>query len=681
MPSTYTTNLGIEKIATGEQSGTWGTTTNTNLDLLDEAINGGTSVTLTAPGTTGSPNEIDITNGAASDGRSAFIEVTDGGTALSTEAYLRLTPNDAEKICYVKNSLTDAVGDPGTLVLFQGNYDVANRYAMASGQTAIVRFDGGGTNATVTNLTDNIEIGTLSLNGTDITATGSEINKLDGVTATTAELNYVDTIAGQGAPSKAVILDSNGDFEMQDGDKLKWGNDHDHEIYYDSATDDLTFISRNNGGGFYFDSTGSGGYPFVISAPNSAGSPAFQIDSNSTGGTIPVNYNAGGSSSVNFQLRGSTYSSFTTTGVTHTTSHFYGDNDLINLGAGNDLKLSHNGTNSIIKSETGDLEIIANGNESIVFKSDSPSITGAEVEIDTDRGEVNLSDTATISIGTTSDNNSFNIVGPGLSSYDIGGIFSQSSNDQIYHVSNNIYFYKNGPVGGEAMAQFYGDAGCLLYYNGGLKLSTETDGIRINDSTLTFEGDSANNFETKLVAEDPSNDRTITIPNQTGTLPVTQVTNFSASAGSTTSVSTNWTFTDTTSNQKQQTVRYVIKDITFSSGPTTPTLTVGTYSGTASFVGNWYYIYNTSVYAQNGTFSGTNLLAGASANHGMHEIILDFTRTSAGYAIRMTANSAGGMLELFAETNSLNIASITFSSGNSYNVLVYNGSLTEVILT
>ena len=35
MPSTYTTNLGIEKIATGEQSGTWGTTTNTNFDLID----------------------------------------------------------------------------------------------------------------------------------------------------------------------------------------------------------------------------------------------------------------------------------------------------------------------------------------------------------------------------------------------------------------------------------------------------------------------------------------------------------------------------------------------------------------------------------------------------------------------------------------------------------------------
>lgn len=37
MPSTYTTNLHIEKIGTGEQSGTWGTTTNNNFENIFEA--------------------------------------------------------------------------------------------------------------------------------------------------------------------------------------------------------------------------------------------------------------------------------------------------------------------------------------------------------------------------------------------------------------------------------------------------------------------------------------------------------------------------------------------------------------------------------------------------------------------------------------------------------------------
>ena len=40
MASTYTSNTGIEKIGSGEQAGTWGTTTNTNFDIIDRALNG-----------------------------------------------------------------------------------------------------------------------------------------------------------------------------------------------------------------------------------------------------------------------------------------------------------------------------------------------------------------------------------------------------------------------------------------------------------------------------------------------------------------------------------------------------------------------------------------------------------------------------------------------------------------
>ncbi len=105
MPSTYTTNLGIEKIATGEQSGTWGTTTNTNFDLIDSAVNGIVSITLSSTGTSGSPNALPITDGTASNGRNKFIEFTDGGD-LGGTAYVQLTPNDAEKVVHIRNSLS-----------------------------------------------------------------------------------------------------------------------------------------------------------------------------------------------------------------------------------------------------------------------------------------------------------------------------------------------------------------------------------------------------------------------------------------------------------------------------------------------------------------------------------------------------------------------------------------------
>ena len=63
MPSTYTLNNGIELIGTGEQSGTWGDTTNTNLELLDTALDGQITITATSAGSSGSPNILPIADG------------------------------------------------------------------------------------------------------------------------------------------------------------------------------------------------------------------------------------------------------------------------------------------------------------------------------------------------------------------------------------------------------------------------------------------------------------------------------------------------------------------------------------------------------------------------------------------------------------------------------------------
>ena len=101
MPSTYTTNLGIEKIATGEQSGSWGTTTNVNFDILDEAVNGIITITAASAGNSGSPNSLPVTDGASSNGRNKFIEINDGGD-LGANVFFQLTPNNAEKILFIR---------------------------------------------------------------------------------------------------------------------------------------------------------------------------------------------------------------------------------------------------------------------------------------------------------------------------------------------------------------------------------------------------------------------------------------------------------------------------------------------------------------------------------------------------------------------------------------------------
>lgn len=145
MPSTYTTNLGAEKPAIGEQAGSWGTTLNTNFDIYDTAISGQLSLTLAATGSTGSPNDLPVTDGTASNGQNAYINVTDGGD-LGGDAYLQLTPNDSERIIWIKNSLSGS----RSLYVFQGTYNASNDYVLGNGNSALLKFDGGGAGAVVT---------------------------------------------------------------------------------------------------------------------------------------------------------------------------------------------------------------------------------------------------------------------------------------------------------------------------------------------------------------------------------------------------------------------------------------------------------------------------------------------------------------------------------------------------
>ena len=82
MASSYSTNLALELIATGEQSGTWGTTTNTNLGtLLEQAISG--YVTQAITDGSGANTTITIPNGTTGVARNMFIEMT-GALTFST---------------------------------------------------------------------------------------------------------------------------------------------------------------------------------------------------------------------------------------------------------------------------------------------------------------------------------------------------------------------------------------------------------------------------------------------------------------------------------------------------------------------------------------------------------------------------------------------------------------------
>ena len=250
MPSTYTVNLGIEKPATGEQSGTWGDTTNTNFDILDQGINGAVRVTLTSAGSSGSPNALQITNGAVSDGRNKFIEFFSSGD-LGGSVYVQLDPNDAEKIVFIRNSLASS----RSVLLFQGTYSASRDLEIPAGVDMVVKFDGGGaSSATVTDVFTKLRV--TELTTPTLTATTADINggTLDNsviggatpaaITGTTIVANTSLNIAGDGATVTGIKDEDN----MASNSATKLATQQSIKAYVDSqvgTVDTLAEILAN----------------------------------------------------------------------------------------------------------------------------------------------------------------------------------------------------------------------------------------------------------------------------------------------------------------------------------------------------------------------------------------------------------------------------------------------------
>jgi hypothetical protein len=99
MASSYT-DLGLELMVTGENSGTWGDKTNTNLELIQQGFAGYQEVTVNGTGTT----TLDITDGTISNGRNAVIKFT--GTI--TDNIIVTIPDTIEKTYTIINGTTGA---------------------------------------------------------------------------------------------------------------------------------------------------------------------------------------------------------------------------------------------------------------------------------------------------------------------------------------------------------------------------------------------------------------------------------------------------------------------------------------------------------------------------------------------------------------------------------------------
>jgi hypothetical protein len=144
MASTYVNNLRLNEMATGDGSGTWGTTTNTNLELIADAFGYGTEAITTNADT----HTTTIANGAADEGRALYVKYT--GT-LDSACTITIGPNTIKKVWIIEN----ATSGSQNIIMKQGT---GGTVTIGNGNVAVIYGDGAGAGAAMTDAFADLEL-------------------------------------------------------------------------------------------------------------------------------------------------------------------------------------------------------------------------------------------------------------------------------------------------------------------------------------------------------------------------------------------------------------------------------------------------------------------------------------------------------------------------------------------
>ena len=189
MASTFVNDLRLEEMATGENSGTWGTKTNDNLKLIGEALGFGTEGITTNADTHTST----IADATSDPVRAMYIKYT--GTLDST-CTITIAPNTISRLHFIENGTSGSQD----IIIKQGS---GSTVTIPAGKCSVVYLDGAGSGAAVVDA-----LTALSVAG-DITPAGTLNATGDTSAGDSAALGFASAdgciITGQGSTNDVSI--------------------------------------------------------------------------------------------------------------------------------------------------------------------------------------------------------------------------------------------------------------------------------------------------------------------------------------------------------------------------------------------------------------------------------------------------------------------------------------------
>jgi hypothetical protein len=184
--ATYVNDLRLKEITTGDESGTWGTSTNTNLELIAEAFSYGTEVITTNADT----HTTTIDDGATDPGRSLYLKYT--GT-LDSACTITIGPDTVSKVWIIENGTSGSQD----IIISQGS---GANITIPAGDTKVVYSDGAGAGAAFFDAFASLSVVDLKVQD-DLTVTGDidvdgttnlDVVDVDGAVNFAADVTFAD---------------------------------------------------------------------------------------------------------------------------------------------------------------------------------------------------------------------------------------------------------------------------------------------------------------------------------------------------------------------------------------------------------------------------------------------------------------------------------------------------------